>query len=172
MQRIVVAIGLLVAAFVQPGTLRAQNELVRMVQVRLTPAKITGFIAAQKEMSAITKQMRGSVLDKPDPKIQVRLEAISKKYGFEDFSEFDDTAATISLVMAGMAPETKSYADAPASIRNEINEVTADKTIPATEKKQTLEELNEALKNAATVQYPGNIELVKKYFDQIEAVVQ
>ena len=32
-----------------------------------------------------------------------------------------------------------------------------------------LEELNEALKSAQPFQFPGNIELVKKYYDKIDA---
>jgi hypothetical protein len=35
-----------------------------------------------------------------------------------------------------------------------------------------LEELNEALKTAAPIQHPDNVELVKKHFDQIETVLQ
>ena len=55
------------------------------------------------------------------------------------------------------------------SIQKEIADVTADKTIPAQDKKQMLEELNEALKSAPPIQFPGNIELVKKYYDKIDA---
>jgi hypothetical protein len=34
-----------------------------------------------------------------------------------------------------------------------------------------LEELNEALKSAQPIQFPGNIELVKKYYDKIDAAL-
>src|SRR5215470_6792599 len=40
------------------------------------------------------------------------------------------------------------------------------------EKKQMLEELNDALKSAAPIQYPTNIEIVTKYYDKIDAVLQ
>jgi hypothetical protein len=36
------------------------------------------------------------------------------------------------------------------------------------DKKQALQELNEALKEAQPIQFPSNIELVKKYYDQID----
>ena len=35
-----------------------------------------------------------------------------------------------------------------------------------------LDELTEALKSAQPIQYPGNIELVKKYCDKTRAVLQ
>ena len=34
-----------------------------------------------------------------------------------------------------------------------------------------LEELNEALKSAQPIQFPGNIELVKKHYDKIDAAL-
>jgi hypothetical protein len=49
--------------------------------------------------------------------------------------------------------------------------VTADKAMSAEEKKQVLEELNEALKAAQPIQFPSNIELVKKYYDQLETAL-
>jgi hypothetical protein len=48
----------------------------------------------------------------------------------------------------------------------------ADKTLPADERKQALEELNEALKQAQPIRNPANIELVKKYYDKIESVLE
>jgi hypothetical protein len=59
-----------------------------------------------------------------------------------------------------------------AAIKKEIDEVQGDKSIPDKEKKQMLEELNDALKTAAPIQHPGNVDLVKKYFDKIESVLQ
>jgi hypothetical protein len=35
-----------------------------------------------------------------------------------------------------------------------------------------LDELNEALKSAQPIANPGNIELVKKYYEKIDAVLQ
>ena len=55
-------------------------------------------------------------------------------------------------------------------IKREIAEVNADKSIPANEKKQILAELNQAQKTAKPIQFPENIEVVKKYFAQIDAL--
>ena len=45
----------------------------------------------------------------------------------------------------------------------------ADKTIPQSEKENLLEELKAALEAAEPIQFPSNIELVKKYYDKLEA---
>jgi len=141
-------------------------------QIKLTEQHIEGFIASQKEMSAITEKMQGSTSVKPDPKIQAELENVAKKHGFKNFNEYDDVAANISMVMAGMDPQTKEFLEPQAAIEKEIKEVTADKSIPEKEKKQMLEELGEARKTAAPILNRSNIELVKKYFDRIEKVSQ
>ena len=64
-----------------------------------------------------------------------------------------------------------AFTEPAAAIKQEIADVTANRTIPAAEKKQMLEELNEALKAAQPIQFPGNIDLVKKYYDKIDAAL-
>jgi hypothetical protein len=141
-------------------------------QIKLTDQQIEGFINAQKDMSAIAEKMQGNASDKPDPKVQAELESIAKKHGFPSFSEYEDVAANISMVMAGIDPQSKAFTEPKVAIQKEIEEVTNDKSIPEKEKKQMLEELGEALKSAQPIANPGNIELVKKYFDKIDAVLQ
>ena len=141
-------------------------------QVPLNDKQIEGFVAAQKDMAAVTKKMQGETSDKPDPKIQAELEAVAKKYGFASFAEYDDVAANISLILAGIDPETKKFSEPREAILKEIEEVKKDKSIPAKEKKQMLDELNEALKNAEPIKFRDNIALVTKYYDKLEAVLQ
>lgn len=138
-------------------------------QLKLTEKQVEAFIAAHKDMGAVAEKMEG---DKPDPKIQGQLESIAKKFGFKDFNEYDDVASNIALVMAGIDPQTKAFTDPPTAIKREIDEITADKSMPEKEKKQALEELNEALKMAQPIQYQGNIEIVKKYYDRLEPLLQ
>ena len=104
--------------------------------------------------------------------MQAELETIAKKHGFGSSQEYDDVAANISMVMAGIDPQTKAFTEPKEAIQKEIEEVKADKSIPEKEKKQMLEELTEALKTAAADPDPSNIELVKKYYDKIDAVLQ
>jgi len=141
-------------------------------QIQLTEKHVQGFIAAQKEMTAITEKMQGSTSDKPDPKIQAELESAAQKQGFKDFSEYDDVAANIAMIMSGFDPATKAFTEPSIAIAKEIEEVKADKSIPEKEKKQMLEELNESLRVAQPIQHAGNIDLIRKYFDKIEAALQ
>ncbi len=141
-------------------------------QIRLSEKQVEGFIAAQKDMAALTEKMQGSASDRPDPKMQAELEAVAKRHGFGDFHEYDDVAANIALIMAGMDPQTKEFQEPPAAIKKEIEEIKADQTIPANEKKNMLDELAEALKVALPIQHAGNVDLVRKYFDRIEGVLR
>jgi hypothetical protein len=140
-------------------------------QIKLTEKQIEGFINAQKDISVVVEKMQGAPSDKPNPKFQADLTAVAKKHGFKDFQDYEDVAANISMVMACIDPQTKAFTEPKVAIKKEIDEVTADKTIPDEEKKQMLEELNEALKSAQPIQFPGNIELVKKYYEKIDAAL-
>jgi hypothetical protein len=140
-----------------------------MKQIKLTEKQVLGFIAAQKDMASIMEKIQGATSDQIDPKLQAQLEAVAKKNGFKDMAEYDDVAANISMVMAGIDPQTKTFTDPQVAIKKEIADVTADKSMSEQEKKQVLEELNEALKSAEPIQFPSNIELVKKYYDKIDA---
>ena len=151
------------------GAALAQGSTVK--QIALTAKHIEGFIAAQKDMATVAEKMQGNS-DKPDPKVQAELETIAKKHGFASFAEYDDVAANISMVMAGIDPQSKAFTEPKVAIQKEIEEVQGDKSIPEKEKKQMLDELNEALKSAQPIANPGNIELVKKYYDKIDAVLQ
>jgi hypothetical protein len=140
-------------------------------QVKLTEKHVEGFIAAQKDMSVVVEKMQGAASRSPNPRYEAELEAVTKKYGFKNFAEYEAVAANISMVMAAIDPQTKAFTDPQSAIRKEIEDVSADKTIPDNEKKQLLEELNEALKAAQPIQFPGNVELVKKYYDKIDAAL-
>jgi DNA-binding transcriptional MerR regulator len=76
------------------------------------------------------------------------------------------------MVMAGIDPETKQYTPADVAIRQQIKDIEADKSLPADERKQALDELNESLKAAQPIRNPANVELVKKYYDKVEAVLE
>jgi hypothetical protein len=141
-------------------------------QIKLTEKQVQSYVAAQKELTAITDKMEGSAADKPDAKMQAELEGVAKKYGFKDFAEYDDVAANVSMVLSGIDPQTKAFLQPPDAIKKEIEQVTADKTLSDKDKKQVLEELNEALRSTAPIQYASNVELVKKYLDKIEAALR
>jgi hypothetical protein len=137
-----------------------------MKQIQLTEPQVKSYIAAQKDMAALSEKMQGN--SKPDPKVQQQMEAAIKKAGFKDSNEYGAVADNIQLVMSGIDPDTKNFSEPKAAIQKEINEVKNDKEMSADEKKQALAELNEALKSAEPVKFPGNVTLVKKYYDQLD----
>src|SRR5215831_5343123 len=138
-------------------------------QIQLTEKQVQGVVAAQKDISAVLEKIQGPPPDELPPPILAELDAAAKKHGFKDFNDYDEVLGNITMVMTGIDPKTKVFTEPAAAIKQEIADVTANKTIPAGEKKQMLEELNEALKSAQPIQFPGNIELVKKYYDKIDA---
>src|SRR6266849_7214536 len=155
------------AATAQPAVQPAVQPALK--QIKLTEQQVQGFIAAQKDMSAVLEKIQGATADQLPPQLQAELETAAKKHGFKDFNEYDDVVANIAMVMSGVDPKTKVFTEPSVAIKKEIEQVTADKKIPENEKKQMLEELNEALKMAQPLQFPSNIELVTKYYDKIDA---
>src|SRR5262245_56864516 len=144
---IVVAGGLL-HALGSPELAAAQ---VATKQIKLTEKQVEGFIAAQKKMSAA--------------KIENEFEAIAREYGFTGIEEHDDVEANILLLMEGIDPRSKAFTEPPIQIRRQIDETKADKSLPDAERKQALDELAAALKSAQPIQFPANVELVRKYYD-------
>jgi hypothetical protein len=140
-------------------------------QIPLTEKQVLGFIAAQKDMAPILEKIQGPAADQLPPELKAALDAAAKKHGFKDFNDYDEVTSNITMVMTGMDAKTKVFTDPAIAIKEEIQEVTANKALPAEERKQMLEELNEALKAAQPIQFPGNIELVKKHYDKIDAAV-
>lgn len=141
-------------------------------QVKLSEEMIKGFISAQKDMADLAQKSGSQPSEKPDPKVQAELDAIAKKHGFTNFIEFDDVAFNISMVMGGLDPQSGAFTDPIAAIKKEIEDITADKSIPEKDKKQMLEELAEALKSTPPLKFPENVEVVKKYRGEIEKVLQ
>ena len=167
-------------AAIGAGSALAQNKMApaaaapaeppAMKQIALTDKQIEGVIAAQKDMDAITSKLPQDA--RPDPKILAQLEAVSKKYGFASYEEYNTVMDNISLVMGGFDPATKKYVGSEAVIKSQIALVEADKKMSAKEKKEALDELNTALKEPEPpIQNKGNIDLVGKYFDKLAAIM-
>jgi hypothetical protein len=136
----------------------------RVKQIRLTERQIESFIAAQKDMAAVEK------LDQRNPQLRAESETVAKKNGFKDFAEYDEVAANILMVFAGIDPQSKRYTDPQTAMKKKIAEVTADKTIPEKDKEELLHELEKLLKAAQPIQFPSNIDLVRRYYDKIDTV--
>ncbi len=156
--------GAAVAQTQPPG---AQDEALQ--QRALSDAQVQAYLAAQAEIEPILEKLPANASEQPDPKTMAALNAIAKKYKFASFDEFDDIGANIGLVMDGVDPQTKKYVGADVLLKKQIADVQADKKMPAADKKQALEEMNNALKTVEPIKFPGNIDLVVKYYDKIAA---
>lgn len=140
-------------------------------QIQLNEKQVEGFIAAQKDLAAIAGKIQAAG-EKADPALQKELDDIAKKHGFAAFSELDDVAANISIVMAGLDPQTGNFVDPLEALKKELADVQADASIPDADKKQLTDELNEALKTTPPLQYKDNVEVVKKHRAEIEKALQ
>ncbi len=135
-------------------------------QMALTDKQVQGVLAAQKDMDAITDKLPDNV--KPDAKVTAQLDAVAKKNGFASYDQYNDVLDNISLVLGGFDPATKKYVGSEAVIKAQIAQVQADKKMSAKDKKEALDDLNQALKSPApAVENKGNIDLVGKYYDKL-----
>jgi hypothetical protein len=166
-QTLVAIVGLALGAAGLSGSVHAQD----VKQIKLTEPQVKGFVASQKDLAAIATKIQAAG-DKPDAALQGELEAIAKKNGFASFSELDDVAANISIVMAGLDPQTGNFTDPIEALKKELEDVKADTTIPEADKKQLVSELEEAIKTTPTLQNKENIEIVKAHRTEIEKSLQ
>jgi hypothetical protein len=141
-------------------------------QIKLTEEQVQNFIAVKKDMAPVAKEIQGSTSDQPNPKLQAESDAVVKKSGFKDFAEYDNVAANILMVVAGIDPLTKRYTDPQTVVKKGIAKVTADPTISEKDKKELLKEFEKVLVAAQPIQYPSNIQLVRKYYDKIDTALQ
>ena len=141
-------------------------EAPALKQIPLTEKQIEGVLSASKDVDAITDKIPDNA--KPDPKIDAQLDAVAKKNGFASYDEYNTVVDNISLVLGGFDPATKKFVGAETVIKAQIAQVQADKKMSAKDKKETLADLNEALKSPPpAIENKGNIDIVAKYYDKL-----
>jgi hypothetical protein len=155
----------LAAALFHPGATAAQE----VKQIKLTEKHIQGFVGASKDMARL---YAGANPDQPNPKVDAQAAAVAKKNGFASLGEYDDASMNISLIMAGIDPQTKKFTEPPEQLKKQIAGLKADKSVPEAEKKEELAQLDAALKNAKPVQFKENIALVLKNYDKLAPLMQ
>ena len=139
-------------------------------QAALTEKQVEGVVAAAKDMDALSEKMPDN--GKPDPKLIAQFDATAKKYGFASYDEYNTVVDNIGLVMSGVDPATKKYVGSAAVIKTQIAQVQADKKMSAKDKKEALDELNQALKAPEpTIENKGNIDIVLKNYDKLAAIM-
>ena len=153
-----------------PTQQAAPAQLPVLKQIPLGEKQIDGVLAAQKDMDAITEKLPENTA--PDQKVLAQLEAVARKHGFTSYDDYNNVVDNISLVLGGIDPATKKYVGPEAVIRAQIAQVEADKKMAAKDKKEALDELNQALKAPApAVENKANIDLVAKYYDKLFAAL-
>jgi hypothetical protein len=153
------------------GALALGAQAQDIKQIKLSDKQVVGFVASQKDLAALSSKIQAAG-DKPDAALQAELEGVAKKHGFASFSELDDVAANISIVMAGLDPTTGTFTDPIEALKKELEDVKGDATIPEADKKQLLEELTEAIKTTPSLLNKENIEVVKAHRVEIEKSLQ
>jgi len=126
-----------------------------------------------RKIEDIAKVYGGAESDKPeDPKVEAQAAAVAKKHGFASLAQYEDVLVNITMIIAGIDPQTKKFTEPPDQIKNDIAALKADKSVPEAEKKEGLTQLEAALKNARPIQFKENIALVLEYFDQLAPIMQ
>ncbi len=136
-------------------------------QFKLTSEQIKGLVAAQPELAAAADRLE-KLDDDSDVSVQKELDGIAKKHGFKNFNELDDVSANVQLVLDGIDPETGEYSDPLIGLREELEEVKADKELPEEERKALLKELREAMTALPPLKHKENIALVLKHHALIQ----
>lgn len=164
------------AAFAQakqqpaPAQQAAPAQAPTLKQMALTDKQLDGVLAAQKDMDAITAKLPENTA--PDAKVIAQLDGVAKKHGFASYDDYNNVVDNISLALGGFDPTTKKYVGNDAVIKSQIAQVEADKKMPAKDKKEALDELNQALRTPApAIENKANIDLVGKYYDKLVAAL-
>lgn len=153
-----------------PAQQAAPAQAPALKQIALTDKQLDGVLAAQKDMDAITEKLPENTA--PDAKVIAQLDGAAKKHGFASYDDYNNVVDNISLVLGGFDPATKKYVGPEAVIKAQIAQIEADKKMPAKDKKEAVDELNEALKTPAPqVENKANIDLVSKYYDKLVAAL-
>ena len=141
-----------------------------MKQIALTDKQIESVISAAKDMDALSEKMPDN--GKPDPKLTAQLETTAKKYGFASYDEYNTVVDNIGMVMSGIDPATKKYVGSAAVMKAQIAQIQAAKKMSEKDKKQAVDDLNQALKAPEPViENKGNIDLVVKNYDKLDAIM-
>lgn len=165
-KQIAITLTAVLAAFV----LHAEASAQQLNQIKLTDKQVEGFVAAQADFAPLAEKLREGG-EKPDPSLATQLEDIAKKHGFKDFAEFEDVGANVAIVMDGIDPKTGTYSDPVEKMKKERDEIKADASIPESDKKLALDDLDQEIAAAQPLQFKENIEVVNTHRSAIEKLV-
>lgn len=151
-----------------PSDVVAAEEL---SQIALTDTHMTGFIAVQTELVAMADELEAQNTA-PEADLREKLDAVAKRHGFESFEAFDNVASTVALVMEGIDPDTNTYTDPKEVIASDIEDVKKDTTLSDEERAEVIADLEEARDTTPDLKHPENVDMVRKYVEQLVKLVQ
>jgi hypothetical protein len=140
-------------------------------QIKLTDEQVKNFISAQPDLGTVAGKLQQAGND-PDAVLRAELDGIAKKHGFASFSELDDVAANVAIVMAGIDAQSGAFTDPVDALKKELADVTADASIPEKDKKQLVQELTDAIKTTPPLEHKENVDVVKAHRNEIEKALQ
>jgi hypothetical protein len=153
-----------------PALAQAGGPPPQLKQIALTQAQIDNVLASAKEIDAITEKLPQNA--PPSAKAVGQLDGIAKKHGFANYDDYNTVMGNISLVMDGIDPQTKKYIGSDAVLKQQVDQVKANKQMSAADKKQALASLDQALKvKEPEIANKGNIDLVIKNYDKLDAAL-
>jgi hypothetical protein len=139
-------------------------------QVQLSEKQVQSFIEAQKDFAPLSsKLVEGG--EKPDEGLKKQLEDVAKKHGFASFSEFEDVGANITIVLDGLDRASGNYTDPVEKMKKELEEIKADDSIPADDKKLAIDDLTQEISAAQPLKYKENVDIVKNHIAELETLM-
>jgi hypothetical protein len=136
----------------------------------LTEKDVQNFIAAQKPIKAALDKIPEDKRDQPDAPMQAALDKLAAGFGFKDYGDFDEVGSNIQFILQGFDSEKKTFIGHEAVIKNEIANVTADKSMKPKDKAEELEQLKDALAHVDPVKYKESIPVVTKHYAELSAI--
>jgi hypothetical protein len=149
---------------------QAPAEEPEFVQRPLTDDLIQKFIDAQDGIGDISADAPQGDSNTPDPKVQARLDAAVRKFGFKSYDDYQDVGNTIDFLFEAFDPATKTFVGHEAMIKRQIAELQAEKTVLEAERHAQIAELEDTLKSLPPVKYPDDIPKVAKFYDKLAKV--
>lgn len=153
------------------GSQAAAQEHGNPPQVLLDEKTIMAVIDAQPDLRAFASRMDDPGAELSEAQEQ-ELNEIAEKHGFANYDALEDATATISMVLAGIDRETGEFTEPVEVLKQELKEIQEDKDLEAEERKVLIEELEQAIASDPVIEHPENIELVRKFHNQLDEALQ
>ncbi len=158
-----------VASFgIQPAIAQTADD--ELQQIQLTEAYMTGYLSAAKRLGEIAEKIEASD-NQADDKIRKELEELAKKNGFKSYEELELVIANISFILSGFDDKGK-FTEPQLALKQELEEVKADKSLKPDAKEEMIAEITEALKSTPKMKYADNVQVVEKYLKELDQILQ